>query len=852
MVGTIQIKCSARNPSMPLCPVFAFQDSYQQVRISDVPKRIGDWSIKRVEVECLFPDNHTMRFDGELVGGVWVATISACPIAGTSKNGFVVNGYDENGNKYVLGKSDLYIITNDSRIVPQKEIQLVNILPNKPDAPHVGDAVFVDGKFEIYDGETWVSTGSSDGYTKEETDNAISSALSAKEDAKYIESEDGKRRIYGNGDVYNLSSAPGTYGPWTDANGNTRTDLQVKLVDPNVPTYIWSNSTLSFFSVAFNSLEEAETATEFEEAIPNRGDHWTRTYTPGTEEWVKEDELSLKSDFDSIATTYATKDELPTKTSQLENDSGFISGGDIPTKTSQLVNDSDFATNASVDEKIGGVTSSIPTKTSQLDNDSNFATNASVDEKIGGVTSSIPTKTSELQNDSEFTDKNFVNSSIATNTANFKGTFNNESEFPNEATNNDYLFLNTVDENGNTIYKRYKYIASTSTWTYEYTLNNSSFTAEQWATINGGPYASTTDIPTKTSELENDSGFITNKQVKPGETTGFAANSEQANMAIRANQADSVDWDGVNGRPTKLSQFDNDSGYVTRTGTVASAMYATNANSADSARSADSVMWSGVNNTPTTLEGYGITDAATNASVDEKIGGVTSSIPTKTSQLDNDSNFATKTYVDEHAGNASNCVKLNETNEISQYNSVIFHVNDNGTYSTGIKIFMNNDLYGILIADKSIGLCHETINNGWQYKLEIPEEDGTIATRQYVDNKLPDKIKLTIFQDMSVDSATHDISILQNYQDNTSINVKMNPDGMTSGYDIITLDIPLVSGTTFSDTYPNLINIGAESTGGSWYMQIGDKYGNIQMDSLGNCGTTMLDNIVYAKVFNRQ
>ena len=107
----------------------------------------------------------------------------------------------------------------------------------------------------------------------------------------------------------------------------------------------------------------------------------------------------------------------------------------------------------------------------------------------------------------------------------------------------------------------------------------------------------------------------------------------------------------MNGRPTKLSQFDNDSGYVTRTGTVASAMYATNANSADSARSADSVMWSGVNNTPTTLEGYGITDAATNASVDEKIGGVTSSIPTKTSQIENDSGYTTQAYVDNAIGN---------------------------------------------------------------------------------------------------------------------------------------------------------------------------------------------------------
>lgn len=145
---------------MPLCPVFAFQDSYQQVRISDVPKKIGDWNIKKVEVECQFPDNQVMKFDCSLVGGVWITTINSCSTAGTTKNGFVVNGYDENYNKYILGKSDLYILTNDSRVIPQKEIDVVNILPSKPLEPHIGDAVFVDGKLEVYDGENWISTGS--------------------------------------------------------------------------------------------------------------------------------------------------------------------------------------------------------------------------------------------------------------------------------------------------------------------------------------------------------------------------------------------------------------------------------------------------------------------------------------------------------------------------------------------------------------------------------------------------------------------------------------------------------------------------------------------------------------------
>lgn len=333
MIGTIQIKCSAHNPSMPLCPVFAFQDSYQQVRISDVPKKIGDWSIKRVEVECQFPDNKVGKFDCSLIGGVWATTISSCSTAGTSKNGFVVNGYDKNDNKYVLGKSDLYIMTNDSRIVPQKEIDVVNILPNKPDAPHVGDMVFVDGKFEIYDGETWVSSDSSDVYTKEETDNAISSALSAKEDAKYIESEDGKRRIYGNGDVYNLSSTTGTYGPWTDKDGNVDDTWRVVEVVDMTFWYIrgsdWGERSIEYWP----SREEAENAKTFS---TDDGNVWTKPYIPGPEEWVKEDELSLKSDFDIIATTYATKDELPTKTSQLENDSNFATKTELDTVNQNL------------------------------------------------------------------------------------------------------------------------------------------------------------------------------------------------------------------------------------------------------------------------------------------------------------------------------------------------------------------------------------------------------------------------------------------------------------------------------------------------------------------------------------
>ena len=57
----------------------------------------------------------------------------------------------------------------------------------------------------------------------------------------------------------------------------------------------------------------------------------------------------------------ADKTEIPTKLSELNNDSNYAKTEQIPTKTSQLANDSNFAT-----------INQIPTKTSQLLNDSNF------------------------------------------------------------------------------------------------------------------------------------------------------------------------------------------------------------------------------------------------------------------------------------------------------------------------------------------------------------------------------------------------------------------------------------------------------------------------------------------------
>ena len=59
--------------------------------------------------------------------------------------------------------------------------------------------------------------------------------------------------------------------------------------------------------------------------------------------------------------------------------------------------------------------------------------------------------------------------------------------------------------------------------------------------------------------------------------------------------------------PTKTSELTNDSGFLTKAGTIDNAL---------SADFASNVQWSGVQSKPTTLDGYGITDAATKAEFD--------------------------------------------------------------------------------------------------------------------------------------------------------------------------------------------------------------------------------------------
>ena len=118
------------------------------------------------------------------------------------------------------------------------------------------------------------------------------------------------------------------------------------------------------------------------------------------------------------------------------------------------------------------------------------AADNALDGRLDDIEALIPT---EATTQNKLADKEFVNSSIASNTGSL--ITDNGQPFSSVADleaysgtlhNNDYAFVVTTDQQGNTIYNRYKYNASTQTWAFEYALNNSSFTAAQFAAINSG------------------------------------------------------------------------------------------------------------------------------------------------------------------------------------------------------------------------------------------------------------------------------------------------------------------------------------------------------------------------------
>ncbi len=322
----------------------------------------------------------------------------------------------------------------------------------------------------------------------------------------------------------------------------------------------------------------------------------------------------------------------------------------IPTKVSDIANDLNFVEETDLAEvAFSGVyadltgTPSIPTKTSDLTNDSNFVSDANyvhtdnnfttaLNNKLNGIATgaeanvqsdwnitdissdafiknkpAIPTKTSDLTNDSGF----ITSAAVPTKTS--------------DLTNDSGFITKNVSDLAN-----------------YYTQSE----------VNG--MFSALSVPTKTSDLVNDSGFLTSIPIASASTLGGVKIGNGINVAadgtISAAISASLEWDDITNKPTDVSYWTNDAGYITSDDIPTKTSDLTNdsdfVTSADvPTKTSDLTNDSGfITNSVSNLTNYyKKSETYTQGEVNSLLSAIV--IPTKTSDLTNDGSDGTSTYV---------------------------------------------------------------------------------------------------------------------------------------------------------------------------------------------------------------
>ena len=127
----------------------------------------------------------------------------------------------------------------------------------------------------------------------------------------------------------------------------------------------------------------------------------------------------------------------------------------------------------------------------------------------------------------QLADKDFVNSSIETATATFRGTFTTLADLlATSGDKNDYAYLKTLDATSG-LYSFDKYTYGTNGWEYAYTINSSGFTAEQLAALNSGI---TSTLVSKITDVHNSTITVCQGTTCVGSFTLNQANDYTLNL----------------------------------------------------------------------------------------------------------------------------------------------------------------------------------------------------------------------------------------------------------------------------------------------------------------------------------
>ena len=423
-----------------------------------------------------------------------------------------------------------------------------------------------------------------------------------------------------------------------------------------------------------DALNTKATVSQVTSAITNEVQRADLTYQP-------------KGDYATNTTVSANKTDADNKITAV-NERIDTTNANVATNAETIQNE--IENRESEIERIEGLLSAEETARVESDNAlsnriSQEATDRSTadnnfEQSIVNINSKIP---SAASSSNQLADKAFVNSSIATSTANFRGTSATgltEAQFltwANDLTHdeNDYVYWNTVDLVGNVVFKRYKY--SGNSWVYEYDLNNSSFTADEWAAIQSGI---TSDLVTKLTALPTNADLTTALNNKVDKVIGKQLSTEDyttgekqklAGIASGAEVNVQSDWNVtdtnsdafIKNKPENLVQ---DASYVHTDNNYTTAEKNKLSGIATSAQ---------VN----VLEGVQVN--GTDLTITNKKVNVT--VPTKTSQLTNDDNVVKDaSYV--HTDNnytSTEKSKLSGIEESAQVNK-IEHITLSGTEQT--------------------------------------------------------------------------------------------------------------------------------------------------------------------------
>lgn len=199
---------------------------------------------------------------------------------------------------------------------------------------------------------------------------------------------------------------------------------------------------------------------------------------------VYDSQITIKKNGTPVGTFTVNADQpkaidipVPSRTSDIENDSGFITVDAIPSTISSFENDVGYITEAAIPSNVtafnndaGYITQeAIPSQVSSFENDAGYIT-----------ASALPTKVSELENDSGYITESAIPSNV--------GAFQNDVGYLTSVSwgevqdKPDVALMSDIPSNVSELENDVGYITANA-------------------------------LPTKVSELENDSGFITSSAI---------------------------------------------------------------------------------------------------------------------------------------------------------------------------------------------------------------------------------------------------------------------------------------------------------------------------------------------------